>query len=227
MRSLHHFNLVVTFWGVPIRTKPVQARESDLNVPRRSVEEVYNQVFAVLVVARQANPSGSSSGRATRGSAMALSARVFLTYYGLTNNPAHLDSAAFYANKVINDFGYLLEPLFGNLFKGTPNKENIFFVDFTAQDRNRLAEYFFTRTLSGRKEFSPSAGLISAYGTNDTIRLKATLAVASDGPYGSKYSDIANGSDKVPVFRLAEMHLIMAEAIARKGGGMLLRSAII
>lgn len=218
LRALHHFNLVQSFGAVPIRTKPVRANESDLNVPRNPVNDVYNQVFADLVIARQANASGNSSARATQGAAMALSARVFLTYYGVTNNSAHLDSAAFYANKVINDFGYQLEPVFANLFAGTPNKENIFFVDFIAQDRNRLAEYFFTRTLSGRKEFSPTPGLISAYGQNDTIRLKATLAIASDGPYGRKYSDIANGSDKVPVIRLAEMHLIMAETIARKGG---------
>ncbi|MBK9292245.1 MAG: RagB/SusD family nutrient uptake outer membrane protein [Bacteroidetes bacterium] len=218
LRALHHFNLVRMFGGVPVRTKPVQARESDLNVPRNSVNEVYNQVFADLVVARQANPVGNSSPRASRGAAMALSARAYLTYYSITGNAAHLDSAAFYAGKVINDFGYELEPVFANLFKGTPNKETIFYVDFIAQDRNRLAEYFFTRTLSGRKEFSPSAGLIAAYGNNDTLRLKATLAIASDGPYGLKYSDIANGSDKVPVFRLAEMHLIMAETIALKGG---------
>lgn len=218
LRSLHHFNLVRSFGGVPIRTKPVRAQESDLNVPRNTVNEVYDQVFADLVIARQAEPSSSSSATATRGAAMALTARAYLTYYSLTNNVAHLDSAAFYANKVINDFGYQLEPDFASLFKGTPNKENIFYIDFIAQDRNRLAEYFFTRTLSGRKEFSPSASLISAFGTNDTIRLKATLSMATDGPYGRKYSDIANGSDKVPVFRLAEMHLIMAEAIARKGG---------
>lgn len=218
LRALHHFNLVKSFGGVPIRTKPVQASEADLNVPRRSVNEVYNQVLSDLVVARQANASGNSSARATRGAAMALSARVFLTLYSVSNNTAHLDSAAFYANAVISDFGYQLEPEFGNLFNGTANKENIFFVDFIAQDRNRLAEYFFTRTLSGRKEFSPTAGLIAAYGQNDTIRLKATVAIASDGPYGRKYSDIANGSDKVPVLRLAEMHLIMAEVIVRKGG---------
>lgn len=218
LRALHHFNLVRTFGGVPIRTKPVKANESDLNVPRNSVEQVYQQVFADLLTARE-NPSiAGPAGRASKGAAFALAARVYLTYYSISNNPVHLDSAIFCANRVITNFNYQLADNYGMLFGNNPNQENIFVVDFIAQDRNRLAEYFFTRNLSGRKEFSPSATMLAAYTAQDTVRKKVSTAQAADGAYVVKYSDIANGTDKVPVIRLAEMHLIMAEAHARKNG---------
>lgn len=218
LRALHHFNLVRTFGGVPIRTKPVKANESDLNVPRNSVEQVYQQVLADLLTARENPATASPAGRASKGAAFALAARVYLTYYSISNNPAHLDSAMFCANRVISGFNYQLADNYGLLFGNNPNQENIFVVDFIAQDRNRLAEYFFTRNLSGRKEFSPSAGMLAAYTAQDSIRKKISTAQAADGAYVVKYADIANGSDKVPVIRLAEMHLIMAEATARKNG---------
>jgi len=218
LRALHHFNLVRMFGGVPIRTKPVRANESDLNIARNSVEQVYQQILSDLILAKETPVLTTSGARAGKAAALALSARVYLTMYGNTNNNAHLDSAAFYANRVISEFNYILEPDYAKLFSRNPTSEIIFYVDFIAQDRNRLAEYFFTRNLSGRKEFSPTPNILSAYTANDTMRKSSSAATAADGPYAIKYNDIANGTDNVPVLRLAEMHLILAEAIARKGG---------
>lgn len=220
LRALHHFNLVRAFGGVPVRVKPVKATQAELNVPRNTPQQVYQQIFEDLKLARRGRIFSLSSNRASRGAAYALSARVFLTYYSLSNNTQHLDSAIFYASRTIQDFGYQLEPSYASVFRNLPNKEAIFFVDFSAQDRNRLAEYFFTRTLGGRKEFSPSPSLVSAFPAADSIRAKNTFAIAPDGPYGCKYIDLTNGSDRVLVFRLAEMHLIVAEATALKGGDL-------
>lgn len=217
LRALHHFNLVQLFGGVPVRTSPVSANESDLNIARSSIENVYAQIFNDLVVARQAN-TATQAGRAGREAAVALSARVFLHWYAQSNQTTALDSAIYYSEQLINGNQYELAENFASLFDGSENNEIIFEVAFSAQDRNRLAEYFFTRNLSGRKEFSPTASLINSYDAADTMRLNATVAVAADGPYGIKYNDIGNGTDRVPVLRLAEMYLIHAEATALKGG---------
>jgi hypothetical protein len=50
-------------------------------------------------------------------------------------------------------------------------------------------------------------------------RLAASVAYdAKPQPYGYKYKDVSGGTDHVYVFRLAEMYLIRAEALAYSNG---------
>ena len=213
LRALHHYNLMRLFGPVPIRTQPATAEEASLNLPRSSVADVLQQVETDLAFATEHLPDNIIRGRATRPAAQALKARVSLHKYFINNNNAFLDEAVNYASAVIAHPNLQLESDFATLFMGGNNSESIFEIEFNEQDRNRYAEYFFHTSMSGRYEFSPPAEFIANFTDND-LRKDASIQMAGTNPYGNKYNDIETGTDNVYVFRLAEMHLIRAEALA-------------
>jgi hypothetical protein len=223
MRALFHFNLLNYFGGVPIMTTPTLDL-SNLEHPRNSVSEVYDQIISDLQAAESKLPSplAMTAGRANSFSATALLARVYLTRFHFGNNPVDANAAVTKADKVINEGGFSLVSPYEALYQGTDNSERIFEIMFSAQDKNRLAEYFFPTTLAGRYEVGPSEGFVSAFDPADSIRFKATLATDKDGLYyGNKYTELVEGSDPVMVIRLAEMYLIKAEALAYTEGDIL------
>jgi starch-binding outer membrane protein, SusD/RagB family len=212
LRGLLHFYGVRLYGGIPIKTMPSTSAEG-LDVPRNTIDEVYAQIEADLTDAENLLSAGGSNGLAGKGAASALLARVYLYQ-------EKWEDAIVKAAEVIENFDYQLDPEYGNLFSGNDSPEIIFRILFDAQDRNRIAEYFFSRTVNGgRKEVSPDSLFIAAYEAGD-LRLDTTIKDASDGPYAIKYSDISGGTDNVIVIRLAEMFLIRAEANAKSGGAI-------
>lgn len=211
LRALVHFDLVRLYGGVPIRTRPVSVNDEDLNVPRNSLAEVYSQIFTDLQFAEGHIRTQVIRGRASKASVLALNARASLYYYAQNPQQSLLQGAVNAATRVIDDFGLSLVPSYVALFDGNPNTESIFEIDFNEQDRNRLAEYFFPTSLSGRREFAPTGKLFSFYPGNDERR-EASIAIDGANFYAIKYHDIETGADNVYVLRLAEMYLIRAEA---------------
>ncbi len=211
LRAMAHFDLVRLFGSVPIRTAPVGVTDEELNVPRDPVEQVYARIFDDLDFAEQHIRTEIIRGLASEASVLALKARVSLTYHSISQQNVYLEDAAEAATRVIEDYGLSLVSDFATLFDGSNNSESIFEVDFTEQDRNRYAEYFFPTSLSGRREFAPTDKLFNFFATGDTRR---DASIGSDGTnrYALKYNDIETGADNVYVFRLAEMYLIRAEA---------------
>jgi hypothetical protein len=206
LRALLHFYGVRLYGEIPIKTEPSLDTEG-LDVSRSTVDQVYEAVIADLQEAESLLPAGGSSGYASKGAAAALLARVYLYR-------ENYEMAKTKATEVIDSYGYSLDPSYANLFSEQGSDEIIFQVEFDAQDRNRIAEYFFSRTVSGgRKEISPDTLFIQSYDDGD-LRQNATVAEADDGPYVIKYNDISGGTDNVIVIRLAEMYLIRAEANA-------------
>ncbi len=216
LRALGHFDLVRMFGPVPIRETPATPVDEELNVPREPMEKVYGQIFDDLEYAKGHIRQEVTRGLASKAAVLALQARANLYFHSITGEDNLLDDAAEAATRVIEEFGLALEPSFATLFNDTPNSESIFEVDFSEQDRNRLAEYFFPTALSGRREFSPTEKLYDLYHENDERR-DASIALEADDLYGIKYSDIETGADNVYVLRLAEMYLIRAEALALQG----------
>lgn len=215
LRALSHFDLVRLFGPVPIRTAVVSTSEADLNVPRRSVDEVYEQVFEDLAFAEAHIRTNIIRGKASLPAVLALKARASLYYYYISRQSGLLEDAVTATTRVISDFGRSLVADFASLYDGNPNTESIFEVDFTEQTRNRLAEYFFPTSLSGRREFAPTLKLFNFFAGNDKRR-DACIALDGGNLYAIKYNDILTGTDNVYVFRLAEMHLIRAEARVRQ-----------
>jgi hypothetical protein len=211
LRALAHYDLMRLFGDIPLRTKPVSPSEDDLNIPRAPVSTVLQQILTDISSAEEHITSTITRGRASLAATLALKARVHLHNYYITENQNHLDSAILASSKVISDFGLSLETDYTNLFTGVDNTESIFEIDFTEQDRNRMAEYFHPTALSGRFEFAPDTSLINAI-SNEDLRFDGLISLEEGDPFVYKYNDILTGTDNVYVFRLAEMYLIRAEA---------------
>lgn len=211
LRALHHFNLVNYFGAVPIKTTPTVG-VSDVNVPRNSVASVYQQIISDLRFSAANLPAGGTKIRASKWAAEALLARVYLYQKDYAN-------AAASATRVIESGQYELLGNYADIFASEGHDESIFEVDFTALDRNRIAEYNFPLTLNGRREVSPDETLLAAYAANDE-RLAASVALANGQFYAIKYDDLNTGADNVLVLRLADMYLIRAEALAAQNGNL-------
>jgi len=225
LRALSHFNLLGYFGGIPIKIKPTLDL-SAINQARDSVTAVYTQIIADLDSAEKILPKTRSLGWASSFSATALLARVYLTQFQQTNDLSIADLAKSKADKVINEGGFILAPAYANLFNGNAT-ESIFEVIFDAQNYNRLAQYFFPVSLTGRYEVSPPATFAQSFLATDTVRYNASIAldtvIAADTsylPYGIKYKDFTTGTDRVYVLRLAEMYMIRAEAQAYSNGNI-------
>lgn len=82
LRALAYFNLVQAYGGVPLVLKETTSLEG-LEVPRNTLDECYDQIIQDLQDAKAVLPSISQLpeaylGRATKGSATALLAKVYL-----------------------------------------------------------------------------------------------------------------------------------------------------
>ncbi len=122
VRALAYFRLVRAFGGVPLRLH-VPADASQYNLPRATREETYAAIEQDLTEAAAVLPptySGIDVGRATKGAALALHAKVSM-YQGKWQQVLDL------TNQVMT-LGYSLFPSFEVLFRveNENNSESIF-----------------------------------------------------------------------------------------------------
>jgi tetratricopeptide (TPR) repeat protein len=122
LRGLFYFDLVRAWGGVPIITTTIP----ELDLPRSSKEETYAQIIADLSFAVDNLPgkneiSATDYGRATKGAAEGLLAKVYL-FQG------DFQKALTYSLEVINSGEYSLDPSFSHTFSlaGQYNTESIF-----------------------------------------------------------------------------------------------------
>lgn len=226
VRALHYSNLVRYFGGVPLVTERVRTLEEAgrAALPRSAQAEVYERLEQDLSEAAPLLPADRVPGRATRDAATALLARVYL-------EQGKWALALARAEEVISGGRHGLTPAFADLFRVKHGDESIFELQYTVQDANALAFWFFPNRdgLGGRWGFAPTTTLANTRSLDpplralydfDDARRTATFAgpTASGGRYyGTKFFRVAAGDDNVIVLRLAEMYLIRAEANARLG----------
>lgn len=208
IRALLTFQLSNLWGGVPIAISTDVATLSSL--PRSSREEVLNFVITELSdIEDDFGDVDLTVYRANSWAARALLARVHL-YAG------NLALAGQYADFVIENGPYSLTPVYADLFDpmAGDNEEVIFRVFASANDQTAIA---FWVQPEGRFEYAVGEPVLAAYELmEDTER--ALVAVNGGDPLGrlsvEKYTDVATGTDKPIVLRLAEMYLIRAEANA-------------
>ena len=208
VRALSYFSLVKSWGGVPLQITPVRNTTDVEKLSRSSVSQVYDQIESDLDDAIGGLEGFMENGRASAWAAKALKSRVHL-YQG------EYQLAHDLADDVIKNGPYALEQDFTAIFdyQNPYSSESIFEVDFTGQDANSLAFWYFEDDFGGRYEYGVNPGLVNAYEPDDE-RLGAVYFYPSTGNYMVyKYQDIGSGSDNVMVLRLGEMYLNRAEAL--------------
>jgi starch-binding outer membrane protein, SusD/RagB family len=109
LRGMLYFNLVRMFGGVPLRTKPVSSEDTDL--PRASIDDVYNLIIADLTEAKATMPAPGSTpkGRPNKFAASALLGKVYLALASNTPNSPNWQKAKDELLLVVNSNAYKLE----------------------------------------------------------------------------------------------------------------------
>lgn len=174
LRGLCYFYLVQYFGGVPLVTSVVNY-QTNFQVPRSSVDSVYQLVFSDLsegttsLPLRSAQPS-TQYNRATQGAAQGFLAKAYLTYanYLDLNNRSsqaqlYYDSAKLAASAVIISGQYTLLNDFAKLWdvsnKANAYNEVLFGISYTEDQTNTGA---YTNGNAFATDFNPqSRGNIS------------------------------------------------------------------
>jgi len=247
LRSIFYFRLVRMFGGVPLIQKvPDIQNQEDINVAntRVSKEEIYAFIMTDLQDAADNLPvsySSSDLGRATKGAALTLLAKVNMyqenwqQVYDLTNQ--------------VMTLGYSLTPQYEDIWKeiGENNSESIFEIQGRGETPNKGVQgYFVVQGARGAGGWgwgfnTPTEDLTNSYEEGDE-RKDATIIFRGetlwDGllvaetvsnprynqkAYVSKTMESFNGGDwesnkNVRILRYAEVLLMNAEAALKVGG---------
>jgi hypothetical protein len=120
LRGLYYFELVQQFGAIPLVLKSSEGVQ--LEFPRTDVPTIYRTIVSDLrFAAANLTPTNTEFGRATRGAAQHFLAKVYLTRGSAVTDvrgqqPTDMDSAAYYADQVINSGTFQLETDFGKLW---------------------------------------------------------------------------------------------------------------
>jgi starch-binding outer membrane protein, SusD/RagB family len=143
MRGLTYFHLLRLYGGVPI-PESYTSSLNNLDIPRKSADEVYDYIiedlkYAAAKLPKKAGRPASDQWRATTGAALAMLGKVYLYRASMTEDvakkTAYFQESKNYSGQVIASNEYQLEPDYKNLWMwwNTANKhgrESIFEVEF-------------------------------------------------------------------------------------------------
>ncbi len=247
LRALMYFNLVRCFGGVPIVDHvpvPSSATDTDMTLIRKSKEEVYAFIEADLLEAIAALPekSGyaiSDLGRASKGAAHALLAKVYL--YQANWQGVKDQCAAITGYNLVSDYATIWREA------GEDSVESIFEIrGYGGNPSQGIEGYMVSQGARGTSGWgwgfnTPTANLANSYETGD-LRKEATIIFAGetmwDGrevsplvanpmynekAYVSNTAEAFNGdwetTKNIRVLRYAEVLLMQAEAANESGSG--------
>ncbi len=136
LRGFYYFQLVQQFGDIPITLEG--STEVRLEFPKSPIADVYRLIINDLRAAEAILPETQTEyGRATKGAAQHYLAKVYLTRGSAVQDqrgqqPTDMDSAAYWADLVINAGIYELEDNFADLwdFENQENSEVIFAAQF-------------------------------------------------------------------------------------------------
>ncbi|GAA0540343.1 RagB/SusD family nutrient uptake outer membrane protein [Chitinophaga japonensis] len=234
VRALMYFNLVRLFGGVPLQLSATTSLK-DLAIKRAGAEEVYAQIIADLQFCGEHLPlsnSAANAGRATKGGAMALLVKVFLTR---RNYPQAVEEA----RKVMALGSYSLWPAYREVFEiANENRtESIFEVQFISGSGNIGSSYagYYRPAFDKRPGFGGfgdnpvTENHYKAYPPGDLRRdinvIQYSYTSDPKAPttikypyYVAKYKDPAaigvdDGGNNYIILRYADVLLMFAEAL--------------
>jgi len=179
LRAFYYFNLVDKFGGVPLITESPDA-DKHASQPRDSKEAVVEQIVKDLTEAASVLPltySSSDLGRATRGAALALKARVLL-YNERWREAAETAKAVMDLGvyELFNDYRYFFSE--DNKY----NKEVIFDVESTEPDFTGN----FNNAIFVLNRPSPLKELVDKYQMTDGKSIHESPLYDPENPYENR-----------------------------------------
>lgn len=242
LRAYAYFNLVRWFGDLPLVTRPL-SQDEFYTQTRRPAAEIYNQIIqdledAILVLPEKSEYASEDLGRATKGAARGMLAKVYLTLGDWANCEQ-------YCRDVIESGEYELWPNYPEIFQrvGENCSESLFEIQATALSTGSLvgaSPYNMIQGVRGIPNLGwgfnrPSDDLVAEFEPFDP-RLAATVlnvgevlpdgsAVVQDNPeiLNERYNQKAwvpahaglqdNGPGNIRILRYADVLLMMAEAI--------------
>lgn len=214
-RALAHFNLVRAFGGVPILDKVVTPTDSDFKdyLGKKSVADVLTFIQNDLEIAAANLPRKADTyfGRATKGAAEGMLAKVYLTQHNYTAAEPIL------AN-LVADTQYALQADYSKVFYSEKNSEILFAIPYVNDDINESQDFSFEMTQGGQVSGLDfvTDNLAGAIDPLD-IERKPVLINPKDTKANGKFLTTSNnarlcGNDWI-VLRLADVLLMYSEAI--------------
>lgn len=214
--------------GIPYRTEPTLNKDQDLNMARSSVEKNYESIIKDLTEAYQLIKEETHISNASKMAAAAFLARVYFF-------KGQYDSASTWANVVINSNNYSLEDrkLLINNYQNQGNqlsKEMIFQLVNIDEDQSNSLPGYYTRYNNSGLLFRSNYNFYRTHeNIYDTLTYSdGTSKILNDSRADTLYVNYnfskttyiskwdrnpeTYTANNIPVIRLAEMHLIRAEA---------------
>ncbi|ANQ52438.1 RagB/SusD family nutrient uptake outer membrane protein [Flammeovirga sp. MY04] len=211
-RGLMYFNLTRGFGEVPLVTGIINPGDESGST-RGAYNEIYAQIESDLMFAVENLPTRGNiqEGRATKGAAQALLAKVKLTTGDYSGAKTLLEA-------VMNSGDYALVDEFSDVFYDELNSEIIFAIQFlndnTAESQD--FSYEFTKLGSTSGINYVTADFKANVDVNDTERAAVLYSPEDANELGKFLTSSADnslcGNDWI-VLRLADVYLMYAEAI--------------
>ena len=213
IRALSLFDLGRTWGNVPIITKATVTAHDFDGVKQSTQSQVYTQVIVDLEKSLSLLPEKVDRNRATKNTARALLARVYLYQENWVK-------AEEYASLLIADANYQLVD-YPTFFQQKATKEGIFELLYTTADKNAHALYWLSSAEGGRHEWAPTENIVSLLsdatvgGTRKALYKDQSTALNPKFYVGLLYWR-TTGDDAAYILRIAEQYLIRAEARVKK-----------
>ncbi|SDX54385.1 RagB/SusD family nutrient uptake outer membrane protein [Hymenobacter psychrophilus] len=200
LRGMAYFDLVRCFGDVPLVLSTVKSPDDNLKPTRTPAAQVYEQVIADLQFAEanclaENQIPGDQKGRASKGAAAALLAKLYLTRAGSpAAKPTDMADALSAVNRVINSGLYRLVPIYSDVFD--PDKENgpehIFSIQFDLPPNigSIIVRQFTPAQIvpDGLGTFSVEPTFVTSYAATDVRRAWNITNRGSNGATLPRYS---------------------------------------
>lgn len=211
--------------GVPLRLEAITTLgQAEVELPRATNIEVYNQIEADLQQAINFLPAAAETSeapyRATKAAAHALLARVYL-YWSRWNDAAMQAQAALDATDAV----LVSAENYEESFTSSPNPESILEMEIISADwsgvdgvNNSLSSLTSREDPAGQFAVKASNELIAAF-EEDDVRADLWVDREENNNFDSKKWAGEKGDflENIPLIRYSEVLLILAEAQARSG----------
>lgn len=221
-RGMFYFELARYWSGIPnayneegvvIRTTPSNGINEESYAPRASFEATWAQVLSDLQegYSRLPDTRGNNADNRRRLTKPAAAAMMARTYFYQGNWP----QAASFATEVISNSRFTLVEPFSIIYRTEFSDESIFEMDYNNIDFSGIRGWYYPPNLGGRGGvcFHPE---YHTYLTNEAgderANLIASRVFSGQTVYYSTKYDLLQNASNIPLLRIAEMHLIRAEA---------------